>query len=63
MNIPETVLYAAIVAFCYFTILYIIAIIIKDNSILDIAGGPSFIVVTWAAYSAATEEGARTRAT
>jgi steroid 5-alpha reductase family enzyme len=41
-------LYAAIVAFCYFTILYIVAFIIKDNSILDIAWGPSFIVTAWA---------------
>jgi len=48
VNIPETVLYAAIVAFCYFTILYIVAFIIKDNSILDIAWGPSFIVTAWA---------------
>jgi steroid 5-alpha reductase family enzyme len=48
MNIPETVLYAAIVAFIYFTALFIIANIVKDNSILDIAWGPSFIVTTWA---------------
>ena len=47
MNIPETILYAAIVAFCYFTILFVIATIIKDNSILDIAWGPSFIVTAW----------------
>ena len=46
MNIPETVIYAAIVALAYFTILYIVAIIIKDNSIMDIAWGPSFIFVT-----------------
>ena len=47
MNIPETFLYAAIIAFCYFTILFVVATIIKDNSILDIAWGPSFIVTAW----------------
>jgi len=47
MNIPETILYAAITAFAYFTILFIVATIIKDSSILDIAWGPSFIVTTW----------------
>ena len=44
MNIPETIMYAAIIAFCYFTILFVAAVILKDNSILDIAWGPSFIV-------------------
>jgi steroid 5-alpha reductase family enzyme len=47
MNIPETILYAVITAFVYFTVLFIIATIIKDSSILDIAWGPSFIVTTW----------------
>jgi len=47
MNIPETILYAAITAFAYFTILFVIATIIKDSSILDIAWGPSFIVTAW----------------
>jgi steroid 5-alpha reductase family enzyme len=48
VNIPESILYAAIVAFSYFTVLFILAVILKDNSILDIAWGPGFIVVTWA---------------
>jgi steroid 5-alpha reductase family enzyme len=47
MNIPQTILYAAIVAFCYFTLIFIIATIIRDSSILDIAWGPSFIVTAW----------------
>jgi len=47
LNIPETFLYAAIIAFCYFTILFVLATILKDNSILDIAWGPSFIVTAW----------------
>jgi len=47
MNIPETVMYASIIAFCYFTIIFAAAVILKDNSILDIAWGPSFIVTAW----------------
>jgi steroid 5-alpha reductase family enzyme len=47
MNIGNTFLYAAIVAFCYFSFLFVIANILKDNSILDIAWGPSFIVTAW----------------
>lgn len=47
MNIPESFLYAAIIAFSYFTLLFFIAALLKDNSILDIAWGPSFIVATW----------------
>jgi steroid 5-alpha reductase family enzyme len=47
MNILETVGYAAIIAFCYMTTLFILAMIRKDNSIADIAWGPGFIVVSW----------------
>ena len=49
MNIPQTVLIAAMTAFAYFTILFVMAVIAKDNSILDIAWGPSFIVTAWVA--------------
>jgi steroid 5-alpha reductase family enzyme len=59
MNIPETLLYAAIVAVSYMTILFIIATIIKDNSILDIAWGPGFIVVAWAMLFINADFGAR----
>ena len=48
MNIAETVLYAAAVAFAYFTILFAVATVLRDNSILDIAWGPSFIITAWA---------------
>jgi steroid 5-alpha reductase family enzyme len=48
MNILETLGYAAIIVFCYMTILFILAMIRKDNSIADIAWGPGFIVVSWA---------------
>ncbi|MDD3718141.1 MAG: DUF1295 domain-containing protein [Actinomycetota bacterium] len=61
MNIPETIMYAAIIAFCYFTILFVAAVILKDNSILDIAWGPSFIVTAWVVLivnTAAGPEGA-----
>jgi steroid 5-alpha reductase family enzyme len=61
MNIPQTILYAAIVAFCYFTLIFIIATIIRDSSILDIAWGPSFIVTAWVVLlinAAAGPEGA-----
>ncbi len=47
MNIPQTLLIAAITAFVYFTILFFVALLLKDNSILDIAWGPSFIVTAW----------------
>ncbi len=47
MKILETVGYAAIIVFCYMTILFIIAMIRKDNSVADIAWGPGFIVVSW----------------
>jgi steroid 5-alpha reductase family enzyme len=59
MNIPETILYAAITAFAYFTILFIVANIINDNSILDIAWGPSFIVTTWVVLLINADFGAR----
>ncbi len=60
MNIPQTVLVAAITAFAYFNILFFVALILKDNSILDIAWGPSFIVTSWvmlAVNAAAGPEG------
>ena len=49
MRILETAGYAAIIVFCYMTVLFILAMIRKDNSIADIAWGPGFVVVTWAA--------------
>ena len=49
MRILETVCYAAIIVFCYMTVLFVLAMIRKDNSIADIAWGPGFVVVSWAA--------------
>jgi steroid 5-alpha reductase family enzyme len=48
MEVLKTVGYAAIIAFCYMTVLFIIAMIRKDNSVADVAWGPGFIVVSWA---------------
>jgi steroid 5-alpha reductase family enzyme len=59
MNIGNTVLYAAIVAVSYMTVLFVIATVIEDNSILDIAWGPGFIVVSWALLFINTTYGAR----
>jgi steroid 5-alpha reductase family enzyme len=49
VNILETVGWSALIVFCYMTTLFVIAIIRKDNSVADVAWGPGFIVVTWAA--------------
>jgi steroid 5-alpha reductase family enzyme len=59
VNIGNTILYAAIVAVSYMTVLFIIATILKDNSILDIAWGPGFIVVSWAVLLINADFGAR----
>lgn len=59
MNIGNTILYAAIVAVSYMTVLFIIATILNDNSILDIAWGPGFIVVSWAVLIINADFGAR----
>jgi steroid 5-alpha reductase family enzyme len=48
MEILKTVGYAAIIVFCYMTVLFIIAMLRKDNSVADVAWGPGFIVVSWA---------------
>ena len=49
MKILETIGYSAIIAFCYMAVLFIFAMVRKDNSVADVAWGPGFIVVTWAA--------------
>lgn len=49
MKILETVGYSALIVFGYMTTLFIIAMIRKDNSVADVAWGPGFIVVSWAA--------------
>ncbi len=59
MSILETVAFAVAVALAYMTFLFILATIFKDNSIADIAWGPGFIVVTWAALIANGNYGAR----
>ncbi len=50
MNIGDTFLYAAIVAFLYFNVIFQVANLLKDNSILDIGWGPSFIVTSWTVF-------------
>jgi steroid 5-alpha reductase family enzyme len=49
LNIISTIGYSAIIVFCYMTTLFVIAMIRKDNSVADVAWGPGFIVVSWAA--------------
>ena len=39
---------AAIIILCYMTVLFVIALIGKDNSIADIAWGLGFVIVAWA---------------
>jgi steroid 5-alpha reductase family enzyme len=59
MEILDTVLYAAIIIFSYMTILFMLANILKDNSILDIAWGPGFVIVSWALLFINADFGAR----
>ncbi len=49
MEILQTVGWCALIAFCYMTALFVIAMIRKDNSVADVAWGPGFIVVSWGA--------------
>jgi len=49
MILIDTILFAALVIFCYMTLLFILALVIKDNSIADIAWGPGFIIAAFAA--------------
>jgi steroid 5-alpha reductase family enzyme len=49
MKILETIGYSTLIVIGYMTTLFIIAMIRKDNSVADVAWGPGFIVVTWAA--------------
>jgi steroid 5-alpha reductase family enzyme len=47
MDILETVLYTGLVVLGYMTVLFILAMVRKDNSIADIAWGPGFITASW----------------
>ena len=46
----EYLLYPALVVFLYMNLVFIIALAIKDNSIVDIAWGIGFICVTWVTF-------------
>ena len=47
MELVDTFLSAALIAFLYMTALYLLALRRKDNSIADVAWGPGFILVAW----------------
>lgn len=48
MEFIDTLLYSSAIIWIYMTAMFIIAIIISDNSIADIAWGMGFIIVTFA---------------
>lgn len=48
MDLLNTLALAGIIVFGYMTLLFVIALILKDNSIADIAWGAGFVVVAWA---------------
>lgn len=43
-------LISAITVFSYFTLFFLVAQMVKDNSIVDIGWGPGFAVVAWVTY-------------
>ncbi len=45
MTLIETIWISASVILAYYTILFMLSIVLKDNSIADIAWGPGFIIV------------------
>lgn len=45
-----TYLIVAGLLLCYFTLLFIIAQVIENNSIVDLAWGPGFIIVAVSSY-------------
>jgi steroid 5-alpha reductase family enzyme len=49
MILLDTFLFATLVIFCYMTSIFILALVLKDNSIADIAWGPGFIIAAIAA--------------
>ncbi len=59
MGVLETIFWSAVVALSYMTVLFLLAMVRKDNSIADIAWGPGFIVVSWAALIMNGTYGAR----
>lgn len=44
MILFETIVVVALVVLCYMTMLFFLALVLKDNSIADIAWGPGFIM-------------------
>jgi steroid 5-alpha reductase family enzyme len=50
MELLSTILLAAVIVFIYMTIMFILAMIVKDNSIADTAWGIGFIVVAVATF-------------
>jgi steroid 5-alpha reductase family enzyme len=48
MTLVEAIWISALVILSYMTILFMLSIILKDNSIADIAWGPGFIIVALA---------------
>ncbi len=48
MDLINTLTIAAIIVFGYMTGLFVIALILRDNSIADIAWGLGFVIVAWA---------------
>jgi steroid 5-alpha reductase family enzyme len=47
LTMMNTVLTAALVAFVYVNVIHLLALLKRDNSIMDAAWGPGFVVLAW----------------
>lgn len=58
-NLPEILTHVSIIIFIYVSLIFIIAWILKDNGIMDIAWGIGFLIITWYSYTNIGEPDAR----